>query len=67
MADKTPDPLYSISDVAEYLRVTPRTVRRWVHDGAITAYRFGRQWRFKSSDFQEFAEKHRKACRFDVR
>lgn len=61
------DPLYSIQDVAEFLRVTERTVRRWIHDGAITAYRFGRQWRVKQSDFRAFAEANRNVRRFDVR
>lgn len=67
MADKTAPQLHSIKEVAAYLKVTERTVRRWIHDGAITAYRFGRQWRITHSDFTVFAEAHRKERRFDVR
>jgi excisionase family DNA binding protein len=66
MPDKLPD-LYSIKEVAAFLKVTERTVRRWIHEGLITAYRFGRQWRITHSDFQAFAEGHRRERRFDVR
>lgn len=62
-----PDPLYSIKEVSRFLCVTERTVRRWIHDGAITAYRFGRQWRITESDFRAFAEGHRSVRRLDVR
>ncbi len=61
------DPLYSIKDVATFLRVTERTVRRWIHDGDLTAVQFGRQWRIALSDFQAFAEANRSVRRFDVR
>lgn len=57
----------SIEEVATYLRVTPRTVRRWIHDGALTAYRFGRQWRLLRADVAAFAEQGRRASRIDVR
>lgn len=59
--------LYSIKEVAEFLRVTERTIRRWIVDGKLTATRFGRQWRIANSDFQAFAEAHRSVRRFDVR
>lgn len=61
------DTLYSIQEVSAFLRVTERTVRRWIHDGAITAYRFGRQWRITEGDFRAFAEGHRSVRRLDVR
>lgn len=32
---------YSIEEVAETLCVTPRSVRRWIADGTIPAYRIG--------------------------
>ena len=67
MSDKAPDQLYTPNDLAEYLRVDPRTVRRWISDGSISAYKFGRQWRIKDTDFQDFAERHRKGRRLDVR
>lgn len=35
--------LMTVTEVAEYLRVAPSTVRRWVRDGAIPAFRIGRR------------------------
>lgn len=33
--------LMTVAEVAEFLRVAPSTVRRWVRDGAIPAFRIG--------------------------
>ena len=34
--------LLTVSDVAELLDVSDRTVRNWVQTGVLKAYRFGR-------------------------
>ena len=46
----------SLEDVAERLQVSDRTVRRWVKDGKLAAYKPGREWRIRPSDFEEFLE-----------
>ena len=58
MSEKSPAQLYTVEEVATCFRVDPRTIRRWIAQGEIAAYRFGRQWRIKDTDFQDFAEKH---------
>ena len=40
-------PIMDIEEVAEYLQLHPLTVRRLAREGAIPAFRVGRQWRAK--------------------
>lgn len=46
-----------IKDVAELLSVSESTVRRWLHEGRIPAYRLrpeGHQWRFSRPEIQRW-------------
>lgn len=49
----------STGDAARYLGLTVRTVYRFIDDGQLPAYRFGRVIRLKPSDVEAFIE----ACR----
>lgn len=42
--------LMRLNEVAEYLQVSERTIRRMVDDGRLTARKVGRQWRFRKED-----------------
>lgn len=44
----------TISEVAESLRVSDRTVRNWIEDGKLKAFKFGLQYRIKKEDFERF-------------
>lgn len=46
--------LLSITEVAELLKVSDRTVRNWIQDGTLKAYRFGNVYRIRKEDFDEF-------------
>ncbi len=46
--------LYSVTETAKLLKVCPRTVRRWIEKGDLTAHRFGRQIRITDSDLVTF-------------
>lgn len=48
--------LLTISEVAELLKVSDRTVRNWIEKGTIKAYRFGLVYRIKKADFDEFVK-----------
>lgn len=50
---------YSIHNIAEKLQVAYLTVYRWIRVGKLKAYKVGRQYRVKESDFNEFLEKHK--------
>ena len=51
--------LLTIPDVAEFCRVSERTVRRWIKAGELPAIRLGRQWRIAKKDFERFLSDHR--------
>ena len=49
----------SVSDVADLLGVSAKTVYRWVKDGRLPAYRLGQQFRFNRSELLEWATTQR--------
>jgi excisionase family DNA binding protein len=51
---------YSVAEVAERLAVSPRTVRRWIHDGALVVHRLGRAVRIAETDLRAFLAMNRK-------
>jgi excisionase family DNA binding protein len=44
------------AETARRLGVTPRTLYRFIDDGQLPAYRFGRVIRLKESEVEEFIE-----------
>lgn len=50
-----------IRDVAELLNISETTVRRWLADGKIPAYRINRQYRFSRSEIEDWLIQHKLA------
>ena len=48
--------ILTISEVADQLKVSDRTVRNWIEKGTIKAYRFGLVYRIRKEDFDEFVK-----------
>ena len=59
------EPLMTIKEVAEYLRVTPATIYRLMKSGEIASIKFSAKkfTRIKSSDVSAFVERHTKRRR----
>ena len=53
------DPYYTVAQVAERLKVSQRSVRRWIADGRLSVHRFGRTVRIAETDLLEFEVKQR--------
>ena len=51
------DKLLTIKEVARYLRVSERSVNRYIEAGRLRASHIG-QWRIKQSDLNKFLEKY---------
>lgn len=51
---------YTVNEVAELLRVSKLTIWRYINAGKLPAYKLGRDWRIKKSEFESFIESRRK-------
>jgi excisionase family DNA binding protein len=51
---------FTISEVAEMLRVATRTVRRWIDSGRLVAHAFGGVVRIAEPDLRAFLALHRR-------
>lgn len=55
------DEILTTKDTAEYLRSTPKQIRKWVYQGKIRAYKLcGKSLRFKKSELDLLLEGGRK-------
>lgn len=50
------DDILTIREVAEYLKVTERTLYRLAQEGKIPAFKVGASWRFKRADIDAWIE-----------
>lgn len=48
-----------LKEIAPLLKVHIMTIRRWVHKGKLPAYRFGKHYRVKKSEFEKFLNERR--------
>jgi excisionase family DNA binding protein len=55
----------TLPEVAEQLKVSRRTVYRWVKAGDLSAYKFANEYRITESDLKAFLEAHRFRVRGD--
>jgi putative molybdopterin biosynthesis protein len=53
------DEFLTIEEIATRLKVKDFTVRDWIRKQELPAYKVGREYRVKSTDFEQFLEKRR--------
>lgn len=49
--------ILTLEDVADYLKVTPRTIYRLAREGKLPAFKLGGVWRFRRSELQSWIDK----------
>ncbi len=49
----------TVKEVATELKVTEQSVRRWIKNGELAAYKVGHDWRIAWSDLREFLMERR--------
>ena len=49
----------TLPEVAERLKVSRRTVYRWIKDGDLNAYKFANEYRITERDIKDFLERRR--------
>ena len=47
-----PRPLMTVAEAAELLKLHPQTLRRWIHQGKLSARRIGRQFRLPAHELE---------------
>lgn len=47
--------MYTVTQLSELLKLHPKTVRRFIHEGKIKATKIGREWRVHKDDLRDFA------------
>ncbi|MBW0158423.1 helix-turn-helix domain-containing protein [Sedimentimonas flavescens] len=50
----TPEQLLTIPEAAELLRVSIKSIRRWIESGELSAAKLGNQWRIRPQDLDRF-------------
>jgi excisionase family DNA binding protein len=53
------DEFLTLEDIAKQMHVTTETVRVWIREKQLIAYKVGRSYLVKKQDFEEFLEKRR--------
>ena len=57
--DATSERFYAVTDIADMLSVSIRTVRRWINQRQLAAHKFGRTVRVAESDLRLFLSQTR--------
>jgi len=48
--------IMTLSEVSEYLRVSPTTVYRLVNTGILPGFKLGKDWRFNKAQIRQFVK-----------
>jgi excisionase family DNA binding protein len=59
MTRLTSNAFYTTAELADFLKLKPRTIQRWIDSGQLKAYVFGRKYRIKGEDFDAFLETYK--------
>ena len=54
MMRTTQDELLTAAETCRYLKVTPRTLYRYIQDRRMPAFKLGKEWRFVRSDLEQW-------------
>ncbi len=57
--DLSSQPFLTPHEVSELLQVSVYTVRRWIKQGELPAYKVGRLWRIKKGDLNTWLDQQR--------
>ena len=54
MGASTQNELLTAAETCKYLKVTPRTLYRYIQDRHMPAFKLGKEWRFVRSDLDQW-------------
>lgn len=50
--------LFTVEDIADWLRLSQKTVYGWLRSGDLPGVKIGQVWRIKEEDLMQFIEDH---------
>ena len=50
--------ILTVTEVAEYLKLSDKTIRRMISTGQLKASKVGGSWRIKEADIEKFLDIH---------
>lgn len=56
MAFELKNELLTVDETCRYLKITPRTLYRYIHDRRLPGFKLGKEWRFVRSDLEQWIE-----------
>jgi excisionase family DNA binding protein len=56
-SDRGADSFLTVAEVAEMLKLNQQTVRNWIDQGSLPAFKVGRRVRIRRSDFERVLER----------
>jgi len=51
---ETSSPWLSVEEIAAHLKVSKESIYRWLDKGTIPAHRVGKQWRFRTTEVDDW-------------
>ena len=54
--------IWTVKQVAFYLRINPKTVYELVNSGELPGFKVGGSWRFKRADIKQWVDERKKLC-----
>ncbi|MGD0153295.1 MAG: helix-turn-helix domain-containing protein [Thermacetogeniaceae bacterium] len=51
--------LLTVNEAADFLRVQPRTIRKWLREGKLLALKAGRLWRIEVDALSAFVKENK--------
>jgi excisionase family DNA binding protein len=51
-------PMLTVHEIADLLKMRESTVRAWIRDGDLRAFKMGRDWRVSVKDLEAFMDDH---------
>lgn len=48
------DEILTAAETCHYLKITPRTLYRYIQDRRMPAFKLGKEWRFVRSDLEQW-------------
>lgn len=57
MQQQAKDELLTAAETCRYLKISPRTLYRYIQDRRMPAFKLGKEWRFVRSDLEQWVRR----------